>query len=105
MSSPPIGSWSAARVGAEVRTTVRQRARGCCEYCRIDEQWTGHEFTLGHVSPERAGFAMTNPSKTKRARVALAKPMIDRSVPRWHWREFVGSERSSVNLDCPLGVC
>ncbi len=48
------------RVGSEVRATVREHARGRCEYCRIDEQWTGHEFTLDHVAPESRGGPSTH---------------------------------------------
>jgi len=47
------------RFGAEIRANVRERARGCCEYCRVEEQWTGHEFTLDHVAPERRGGLST----------------------------------------------
>ncbi len=43
------------RLGPEVRANVRDRAGGRCEYCRIEEQWTGHEFTLDHVAPESRG--------------------------------------------------
>jgi len=48
-----------ARAGTEVRVHVRERARGFCEYCRIEEASTGHEFTLDHVAPERRGGLAT----------------------------------------------
>jgi len=38
---------------------VRERARGLCEYCRIEESTTGHEFTLDHITPESRGGATT----------------------------------------------
>jgi hypothetical protein len=48
-----------ARSGIEIRVRVRERARGFCEYCRIEEASTGHEFTLDHVSPESRGGPTT----------------------------------------------
>ena len=48
-----------ARPGTEIRVHVRERARGLCEYCRIDEESTGHEFTLDHVAPESRGGPTT----------------------------------------------
>jgi hypothetical protein len=49
-----------ARPGANLRARVRDRARGYCEYCRIEEASTGHEFTLDHVAPESRG-GLTSP--------------------------------------------
>jgi len=48
-----------ARPGADLRAHVRERARGYCEYCRIEEASTGHEFTLDHVAPESRGGLTT----------------------------------------------
>ena len=48
-----------ARPGTEIRVRVRERARGLCEYCRIEEASTGHEFTLDHVAPESRGGPTT----------------------------------------------
>jgi hypothetical protein len=47
------------RPGTEIRARVRHLARGYCEYCRIEEASTGHEFTLDHVSPESRGGPTT----------------------------------------------
>jgi hypothetical protein len=48
-----------ARPRTQIRRLVRTRARGVCEYCRIEEEFTGHEFTLDHVSPQSGGRATT----------------------------------------------
>ena len=48
-----------ARPATELRVRVRERARGFCEYCRIEESFTGHEFTLDHVAPQSRGGATT----------------------------------------------
>ncbi len=48
-----------ARPGTEIRVRVRERAQGLCEYCRIEEASTGHEFTLDHVAPESRGGPTT----------------------------------------------
>jgi hypothetical protein len=39
---------------------VRTGTRGRCEYCRIQDAFTGHEFTLDHVSPESGGGPVAN---------------------------------------------
>jgi hypothetical protein len=44
---------------ADLRAQVRERARGYCEYCRIEETSTGHEFTLDHITPESLGGPTT----------------------------------------------
>jgi hypothetical protein len=48
-----------AKPRADLRAHVRERARGYCEYCRIEETSTGHEFTLDHVTPESQGGPTT----------------------------------------------
>jgi 5-methylcytosine-specific restriction endonuclease McrA len=48
-----------ARPTTEIRVRVRELARGFCEYCRIEEASTGHEFTLDHVSPGSLGGPTT----------------------------------------------
>jgi 5-methylcytosine-specific restriction endonuclease McrA len=48
-----------ARPRTQIRLLVRTRARGVCEYRRIEEEFTGHEFTIDHVSPESRGGPTT----------------------------------------------
>jgi HNH endonuclease len=47
------------RPRTEIRVRVRELAGGFCEYCRIEEATTGHEFTLDHVLPESRGGPTT----------------------------------------------
>ena len=48
-----------ARPRTGIRVRVRELAWGFCEYCRIEEATTGHEFTLDHVVPESRGGPTT----------------------------------------------
>jgi len=44
-----------SRISAAVRKFVRERARGCCEYCLCSEIFTGQRFTIDHITPESRG--------------------------------------------------
>ena len=43
------------RVSPAVRRRVRRRGRGLCEYCRSCGEYTGHDFTIDHITPESRG--------------------------------------------------
>lgn len=46
-------------VSRELRAAVRWRAQNCCEYCRSQERFATHAFSLDQIVPERAGGAST----------------------------------------------
>jgi hypothetical protein len=50
---------ASARVSARLRRQVRQRAAGCCEYCRSQERFAMQPFSAEHVEP-RSGHGETN---------------------------------------------
>lgn len=43
------------RVSAALRRTVATRARGLCEYCRCQEDFSPDSFTVEHIKPRQAG--------------------------------------------------
>jgi hypothetical protein len=43
------------RRGNSLREEVRSRARGCCEYCRSQERFATHAFSVEHILPLQAG--------------------------------------------------
>ena len=43
-----------SRVSAALRRRVRLRARNLCEYCRSNADYTGHDFTIDHITPAAA---------------------------------------------------
>lgn len=48
-----------SRVPAALRERVRQRARACCEYCRMPEQCSPTRFEPDHIIPEQHGGSTT----------------------------------------------
>lgn len=44
-----------SRLPDAVRRRVRRRARNLCEYCRTLMDFTGHEFTVDHITPAARG--------------------------------------------------
>lgn len=46
---------SEARVSAEQRRLVTERARGCCEYCRSQEKFATDYFAVEHIVPRHHG--------------------------------------------------
>lgn len=53
-------------IPADLDRKVRQRARDCCEYCRLSQKWQEATFHVDHVIPRAAG------GKTTLANLALA---------------------------------
>jgi hypothetical protein len=39
----------------EIRTQVFERARGCCEYCQSQRDYSHDDFSVEHISPRAAG--------------------------------------------------
>lgn len=39
----------------DLRTLVRERARGCCEYCHVPERYSSLRFQLDHIIAEQHG--------------------------------------------------
>jgi HNH endonuclease len=44
-----------SRVSGALFNRVRLRARDLCEYCRSNSDYTGHDFTVDHITPEAEG--------------------------------------------------
>lgn len=44
-----------ARITARVRRLVTARACGCCEYCRSQEAYATHAFSVEHIFPQARG--------------------------------------------------
>jgi HNH endonuclease len=84
-----------ARARIEIRVRVRELAQGFCEYCRIEEASTGHEFTLDHVSPESRGgptalenlaYACVGCNVRKSSKTHAPDPIDDKLAPLFNPR-------------------
>ncbi len=49
-------------ISEQIQATVRQRAKGLCEYCHASEQWQYVQFTIDHIIPlaERGSSDLNN---------------------------------------------
>ena len=48
-----------ARISTRLRADVVERAKGCCEYCRSQEQYSPDPFSVEHIIPLSKGGANT----------------------------------------------
>jgi len=46
---------SETRLTADLRRSVAERARGCCEYCRSQARFATESFSVEHIVPESQG--------------------------------------------------
>jgi hypothetical protein len=91
-----------------MRRRVRERARGYCEYCRIEEASSGHEFTLDHASPESRGgpttpenlaFASVGCNVCKSNRTHAPDPIDGEIAPLFN-ADFRGRKNNQPFYDC-----
>lgn len=73
-----------ARISAEIRATVRERAEGCCEYCRVHEDDVLVPHEPDHVIAEQ------HDGRSTLENLALA---------RFHCNRFKGPNISSIDPD------
>lgn len=85
-------------VSPALRSRVRRRARGLCEYCRCSEELTGHDFTVDHILPEARGGKTRAPNlcwccfwcnNFKHARTEVPDPRTGQRVPLFNPRSDV----------------
>jgi hypothetical protein len=96
-----------ARVTAEQRRTVRERAKGCCEYCRSQSRFATEPFAVEHIIPRFAGgrsslanlaFSCFGCNSHKYTKTAAPDPETGEDSPLFHprhqrWQEhFTWSE-------------
>jgi chromosome segregation ATPase len=80
------------RPRVEVRVRVRELARGFCEYCRIEEATTGHEFTL----TEHRG-AITRADEQIRSLELSANEIKNREVSSTAITNFFNSTNAEIS--------
>ena len=95
-------------VPAELRRQVTQRARGCCEYCRCQAQYSPQSLSIEHVIPKCAGglaeldnlaLSCQGCNAHKAAKTATADPATGLPVPLFHPRRQSWSEHFSWSED------
>ena len=46
---------STNRISARIRRQIQERAKGCCEYCRIPDSFATSSFHCEHIIPQKIG--------------------------------------------------
>lgn len=94
-------------ISEQTQATVRQRAKGLCEYCHASEQWQYVQFTIDHIVPlaeggssdlnnlalacfhcnRRKGRAQDAIDPQSEQKVNLFHPRQDRWLDHFRWSE------------------
>ncbi len=98
---------SRPRISEQTQVTVKQRAKGLCEYCHASEQWQYVQFTIDHIVPlaeggssdlnnlalacfhcnRRKGRAQDATDPESEQKVNLFNPRQDRWLAHFRWAD------------------
>jgi 5-methylcytosine-specific restriction endonuclease McrA len=102
---------SRTHIPAALRRLVYQRAGGCCEYCRIPEQFSFHSHQVDHVIPEKHGghtdaancaLACILCNQHKGSDLASIDPLTQQITPLFNPRQQSWAEHFTLAEDCAL---
>ena len=91
---------SRRKIPQAVRSDVRQRANGLCEYCHTAEQWQYVPFTMDHIlplaqggtsTPDNLALACFHCNRRKSALTLVTDPASGEAVSLFHPRREVWS--------------
>ncbi|MFZ5880315.1 MAG: HNH endonuclease [Chloroflexota bacterium] len=107
------------RISSAQRTRVFERAKGCCEYCLAQEQYSPDSFSVEHIIPlskqgantlENLAFACQGCNNRKYKNTEAVDPVTQAFVPLFHPRRnrwgdhFVWSDDATLILGLtPIG--
>lgn len=89
------------RVTPALRRAVYERAKGCCEYCRSQANFTTESFVVEHIIPRYAGGATVlenlalscfGCNSHKHKKISGIDPQTSEAVPLFHPRLQLWSE-------------
>ncbi len=99
------------RITSELRQSVIERARGCCEYCRSQAAYATQSFSVEHILARSKGGATTLDSLAlacqgcnnhKYDKTEADDPVSGRLVPLYHPRRDRWSEHFAWSDDFTL---
>jgi len=99
---------SEPRISATQRAGVRERAKGCCEYCQSQEQYSPDSFSVEHIVPISKGgksdlsnlaFACQGCNNRKYTSTESADPVNRETVPLFHPRQHLWSDHFAWSDD------
>lgn len=82
-------------ISERIRSAIRQRANGLCEYCHADEHWQFIAFTVDHIQPVSLGgsdaldnlaLACRNCNERRGNRISAKDPQTGQVVFLFHPR-------------------
>jgi hypothetical protein len=108
-----------SRTSSAQRARVLERAKGCCEYCLSQEQYSPDSFAVEHIIPlsrgganslENLAFACQGCNNRKYTNTEAVDPVTQAIVPLFHprrnrWRDhFAWSDDAALILGLtPIG--
>ncbi|MDQ3257715.1 MAG: HNH endonuclease [Acidobacteriota bacterium] len=99
------------RLSRKSQLLVRERARGCCEYCLCQEACATERFSVDHIIPLVAGggsaednlaLACQGCNGSKYDKTRAIDPTTGQTVPLYHPRKDDWHEHFTWNSDCTL---
>ena len=98
-------------VSAESRRYITERAKQCCEYCRMQAQYSADSFTVDHITPRSLGGLTVvdnlalfchGCNQHKATRTSASDPVTDSTVALFHPRQQRWKEHFAWNDDFTL---
>jgi hypothetical protein len=100
------------RPSAHDRAIVRERARGRCEYCQCQEQFSPQPFSIEHIVPRRSGgpgtldnlaLACQGCNNHKYTRIDAIDPETGDVTPLFHprrqqWTDHFAWDRTTTRI-------
>ena len=92
----------------KLRNSVKKRANGICEYCRIPEKFSPQPFCFEHIFPKAFGgktssenlaFACQGCNAFKATRIEFEDEITNQNVKLFNPRESIWSEYFTWNED------
>jgi hypothetical protein len=99
------------RLSLSERARVVERAKGCCEYCKSQEQYSPDPFSVEHIIPLSKGgtntldnlaFACQGCNNRKYTSIQALDPVSQSTVPLFHPRQYAWAEHFAWNDDSTL---
>jgi 5-methylcytosine-specific restriction endonuclease McrA len=100
-----------SRTSSAQRARVLERAKGCCEYCLSQEQYSPDSFAVEHIIPlskgganslENLAFACQGCNNRKYTNTESVDPVTQAIVPLFHPRRNLWSDHFAWSDDCSL---
>lgn len=104
---------SRRRPTARDKETTAQRARGCCEYCKSQAEYSPDTFSIEHIVPMARGgdhnpanlaLSCQGCNNRKFTSVEAEDPVNGERVSLFHPRRDRWDEHFAWNVDCTLVV-